>query len=110
MARHHDHRSFRIDITQRLQGLEAVPIRQPDIEEDDIRVLFTKQMQGLLAARGGDGAVTLVAEDLRQGRQDALFVINNQNQFVHGGASVPSQTRRVKESSMQLNQELRIRN
>jgi hypothetical protein len=85
---HHDHHCVRIDIPQGLERLEAVPIRQPDIEEDHVRPLLTEQVEGLFAARGHDRAITLVTEDLRKRGQNSGLVVDEQNQFIHRGASL----------------------
>jgi hypothetical protein len=96
MARHHDHHRVRIDVPQGLKRLEAVPIGQPDIEEDHVRPLLTEQMEGLFAACGHRGAITLIAEDLRQGGQNSGLVVNNQNELIHGGVSLQGRRFAVK--------------
>ncbi len=88
VAGHHDHHRVRIDIPQGLKRLEAVPVRQPDIEEDHVRPLFAEQMQGLFAAGCHRGPISLVAENLRQGGENSGLVVNDQNEFIHGCASL----------------------
>ena len=83
VARHHDHRGGRIGVAQRLERLQPVAVGEPDVEEDDRRPPPLVERQRLLAARGGQGLVTLVGEDPRQGRQDSRLVVDDQDQLGH---------------------------
>ncbi len=81
---HHDDRHPRVQLAQRLQGLETVAVRQPDVQEHHVRMLTAVELDRLLAAGGGQGAVPLVAQNARQRREDSGLVVHDQDQLVHG--------------------------
>ena len=80
VAGHHHHRRGRIVLADRLQRLEAVPVRQPDVEEDDVRIALAIERQSLVTATRLERPETLVREHPRQRFQDPRLVVDDEDQ------------------------------
>ena len=87
VAGHHHHGGRGIGLAQGLQGLQAVPVGQPDVEEDDGGPLLLVEGQRALAAGGGQGRISLVRQDAPQRGKDPRLVVNDQNQLAHASVS-----------------------
>ncbi len=72
--------ALRVDLAQRLQGLEAVAVGQPDVEEDDIGLAGGVDVERFGAARGGGDLETVVGEDAAEGGENAGFVVDDEGQ------------------------------
>src|SRR6185295_10515108 len=83
VSRHHHHGGRGVRFAQGLQSLEAVAVRQPDVQEDDRGTLLLVEGESLFAAGGGEGGVAFVGEDASQGGQDPRLVVNNQDELSH---------------------------
>src|SRR5262249_45965422 len=77
-ARQHDDRHALVLLPHPPQQLEAVDVRQAEIEDDQVRLL-PDQLERDLAARGIEDVVALGGEDEAQELADARLVVAHQH-------------------------------
>ena len=67
------------------EGVEAVAVGQPDIEQDDVVNGIGEQGEGLVRGGGRGDGVALLGEDGFEGVADFGFVVDDQD-VVHKGS------------------------
>ena len=84
VPRHHDDLDLRGVGLDHLEGFDPVHAGKPDVQKNQVGRVFFDDLEGLLAASDGPDLVALVGQDPLQGLADALFVVDNQDRFIHG--------------------------
>ena len=79
MPGNHDDRGRRFQGLDFFQHLNAVHARQPDVEQDDVKLAGLESFQASFAAADGFHTIAFVLEDIGEGFADAGFVINNED-------------------------------
>jgi hypothetical protein len=75
----HDDAHIRRVVPQGLEDLQAVPVRQADIEQNQVENAFLDFLQSFFAGRGTRDAIALQPQDLLEAFPDFLFVINDED-------------------------------
>ena len=60
------------------EGVEAVAIGQPDVEQDDVVGGVAKELEGLRGSGGGGDEVVLFAQDALERFADLGFVVDDE--------------------------------
>ena len=72
--------------------LDAVAVRQPEIQQDHIRILRRRKLHGFLRRRGGDHGVVLGRKGGRDQMADGRVVFHDHNfPFIHAPKPPPAE-------------------
>ncbi len=83
VARHHDDGAHRPAFRPLAKQRNAVGIRHPDVEQDEIEVLAFSRAARFLGVRGSRDVVAFFAQDLVDQSANVGFVVDNQNSRGH---------------------------
>ncbi|OQC18195.1 MAG: hypothetical protein BWX71_02868 [Deltaproteobacteria bacterium ADurb.Bin072] len=84
MARHDDDREGIPVALDLLKGLQAVLAGHPDIEEQEVHVLFLDDPLGLFAGRSQDRVVSFILEPPLEREPDVFFIVRYEYGVFHG--------------------------
>jgi hypothetical protein len=85
VPRDHHHRQLGVESSHAGQRLEAVHLRQPHVEQQQVVAARLERLQALLAALHRLHGVALVVEDALERGADTALVVDDQDRFTHRG-------------------------
>ena len=68
------------------QHVEAVHVRKPDVEDDDVRAALRGEAQRVRSRRGVEHVVPVVLQQEPEGQEQVGFVLDEEDRRGHGGA------------------------
>ncbi len=82
---HHDDGRRGVFVAQGAQNLQAVPVGEPDVQEDDGGAPLPVEGQRLFPAGRHEGLVSFIRQDSPEGLENPGLVVYDQDQLRHRG-------------------------